>query len=87
MFKTGRGNCYCFAGVFYYLSRQLGYDNEIISGQVGHKKSPHGWVEIEFDGTVYIFDTELEMAYRKKGVYYYDFFKMSYAAVPWPYIK
>lgn len=87
MFSTKRGNCYCFAGVFYYLSRQLGYDNEIISGQVGYKKSPHGWVEIEFDGIVYIFDTELEMAYRKKGVYYYDFFKMSYASVPWPYYK
>lgn len=87
MFSTKRGNCYCYASVFYYLSRQLGYDSTIISGTVGHSASPHGWVEITFDDTVYIFDTELEMAYRKKGVYYYDFYKMPYSAIPWPYKK
>lgn len=87
MLTTKRGNCYCYTGVFYYLSRQLGYDSTAISGVVGHRRSPHGWVEIEFDGTVYIFDTELEMSYRKKGTYIYDFFKMPYSAVPWPYEK
>ena len=42
---------------------------------------PHGWVEIEFDGVPYIFDTELEMA--KKGQYH--FWKLAYEEVPWPY--
>ena len=87
MFSTGRGNCYCFASVFYYLSRQLGYDSVAISGVVGHDRSPHGWVEIVMDGVTYIYDTELEMAYRKKGVYYYDFYHMSYSRIPWPYVK
>lgn len=87
MFQTGRGNCYCFAGVFYYLSRQLGYDSRIISGGVGWSYRPHGWVEIDQGGTTYIYDTELEMAYRKKGVYSYDFYHMAYADVPWPYKK
>ena len=87
MFSTGRGNCYCFAGVFYYLSRQLGYDSVAVSGVVGHDRSPHGWVEIVMDGVTYIYDTELEMAYREKGVYYYDFYHMSYSRAPWPYVK
>ena len=26
--------------------------------------SPHGWVEIVIDGTTYLFDTEMDMAYR-----------------------
>ena len=87
MFETGKGNCYCYTSVFYYLSRQLGYDATAISGTVGRDRSPHGWVEIEFDGITYIFDTELEMAYRKKGVTKYDFYMMSYASVPWAYVK
>ena len=87
MLTTGRGNCYCYAGVFYYLARQLGYPAVPISGNVGTARSPHGWVEIDFDGVTYIYDTELEMAYRKKGIYYYDFYRMSYASIPWAYRK
>ena len=87
MFSTGLGNCYCYTSVFYFLSRQLGYDATAISGVVGHDRSPHGWVEIDFDGVTYIFDTELEMAYRKKGVTSYNFYMMSYSRVPWPYRK
>ena len=49
------------------MSRWNGYDSRIINGTVGQRKSPHSWVEITFDGKSYIFDTELEMAYIKKG--------------------
>ena len=73
--------------MFYYLSRQLGYDSTAYAGVVGSSRSPHGWVEIDFDGVTNIFDTELEMAYRKKGVYYYDFYMMSYDEVPWAYVR
>ena len=55
--------------------------------QLPSNHSPHGWVEIQFDGVPYIFDTELEMAYRAKGTYIYDFYMMSYDTVPWPYQK
>ena len=64
---TGYGNCYCYASVFWYLSRWIGYDARIVNGTVGQRKSPHSWVEITFDGVSYIFDTELEMSYIKKG--------------------
>lgn len=64
---TGYGNCYCYASLFWYLSRWEGYDSRIVNGTVGQRRSPHSWVEITFDGRSYIFDTELEMSYRKKG--------------------
>ena len=66
---TGKGNCYCYASLFWYLSRWAGYDSQIYNGTVGQRKSPHSWVEIISDGKSYIYDTELEMAYRKKGEY------------------
>jgi len=87
MFQTGYGNCYCYTAVFYYLSRQLGYESTAISGVVGTRRDPHGWVEIECNGVNCIFDTELEMAYREKGVYTYDFYMMPYSRIPWPYEK
>ena len=88
MFATKHGNCYCYAGVFYVLARQLGYDAVLISGKVNNNNPvPHGWVEIEFDGQFYMYDTQLEMQYRTKGVYYYDFYHMAYENVPWRYYR
>jgi len=88
MFRTKRGNCYNYTAAFWALARQLGYDARVVSGGVGWSERPHGWVEIDgTDGIAYIYDTELEMSYRKKGTYYYNFFHMSYDSVPWPYTK
>ncbi len=84
MLTTGYGNCYCYASVFWYLSRWAGYDSRIINGTVGQRRSPHSWVEITFDGTSYIFDTELEMAYRQKGQYI-NMYKWTGSG--WNYIK
>ena len=81
--RTGRGNCYCYAGAFALLARQLGYDAHAIAGASNWTPRPHAWVEIDFDGVTYIFDTELEMA--KKGQY--NFWKITPAELPWPYWK
>ena len=63
--KNHRGNCYCFAGTFLYMSRQLGYQSYPISGGVGHANSDHAWVMIpSSSGVDYIYDVELEYAYR-----------------------
>lgn len=86
MLTTGKGNCYCYTGVFCLLARQLGYPAVGISGLVGVDYQQHAWVEIEFDGEPFIFDTTLESSYRERG-YDYNFYWMSYAAVPWPYEK
>ena len=86
MLSTGYGNCYSYASVFWYLSRWIGYDAAIYSGTVGNNRAPHSWVEIGFDGRNYIFDTELEMAYRKKGRYDVNLYK--YIDVDgWHYIR
>ncbi len=86
MFKTKRGNCYCYAAVFYSLARQLGYDAVAIAGKVNNSNPiPHGWVEIWDTDQYYMYDTELEMSYRKKGNYKYNFYHMAYNKTPWRY--
>ncbi len=76
MLETGRGNCYCFASVFYYLARWIGYDAVIYSGTLEARRAPHSWVEIAFDGVPYIFDTQLEwrMVHDRGRTSYYWYF-------------
>ncbi len=86
--RTGRGNCYCYAGILCFLARQIGYDAKAISGTTNWTPRPHAWVEIEFDGVPYIFDAEMEMA--SKGKYGdHHFYMLSYdiEATLWPYAK
>ena len=73
--NTGYGNCYCYASLLWYLTRWIGYDSVIYSGTVGSNRAPHSWVEIAFDGRYYIFDSELEMAYRRKKRFDIDLYK------------
>jgi len=84
---TGYGNCYCYASLFWYLSRWIGYDSVIYNGTVGVRKSPHSWVEIDMDGRSYIFDTELEMAYHRKNRFDIDLYKFYDADNSWNYIR
>jgi hypothetical protein len=86
--RTGRGNCYCYAGIMCLIARQIGYDAKAISGTTNWTPRPHAWVEIEFDGVPYIFDPEMEMA--SKGKYGdHHFYMLSYdiEATLWPYEK
>ncbi len=86
MLETNKGNCYSFAALYYYLAKQIGYDAQTAIGTIGHNYAPHGWIEIGMDGTTYLFDAEMEMAYRLKGQYY-DIFKKTYHNAPFIYIK
>lgn len=85
MLNTGYGNCYCYASVFWYLARWIGCDAVIYSGTVGANRAPHSWVEINFDGTDYIFDTELEMAYRRKKRFDINLYKFYDVDNRWQY--
>ena len=76
MFTTGRGNCYNYAASFWALARALGYDARAVSGTCTGTNQPHGWCFIEFDGKDYIFDCEWEMAYRERGVFNKNMFKV-----------
>lgn len=82
---TGYGNCYCYASLFWYLSRWIGYDATIYNGTVGVRRSPHSWVEISLNGKNYIFDTELEMAYRRKKRFDVNLYKFYDAGNSWNY--
>ena len=83
--ETGYGNCYCYAALFWYLSRWIGYDSVIYNGTVGVRRSPHSWVEINMGGKNYIFDTELEMAYRRKKRFDINLYKFYDAGNSWNY--
>ena len=83
--ETGYGNCYCYASLFWYLSRWIGYDATIYNGTVGVRRSPHSWVEINLNGKNYIFDTELEMAYRRKKRFDVNLYKFYDAGNSWNY--
>lgn len=85
--NSGYGNCYCYASLFWYLSRWIGYDSVIYSGTVGQNRAPHSWVEINMDGRDYIFDTELEMAYRRKKRFDIDLYKFYDAKNSWNYVR
>lgn len=83
--NTGYGNCYCYASVLWYLSRWIGYDSVIYSGTVGSNRAPHSWVEINMDGRDYIFDAELEMAYRRKKRFDINLYKFYDVGNSWNY--
>ena len=89
LFRNGRGNCYSFAAQMWALARGLGYDAKAISGFISHTYQPHGWVEIEIDGTMYVFDAEQEgLYYRAREDYNTNMFKMTYeVAAFWSYIR
>ena len=87
MFSTGRGNCYSDAAVFCCLARALGYDAEVVSGLVGSECDPHGWVKIEEDGRILLFDPEIEMYYLVRLEREIDLFAMEEDGLPWPYIS
>ena len=83
--ETGYGNCYCYAALLWYLTRWIGYESVIYNGTVGVRKSPHSWVEITMDGKTYIFDAELEMAYRRKKRFDVNLYKFYDAGNSWNY--
>lgn len=83
--NTGYGNCYCYASLLWYLTRWIGYDSVIYNGTVGVRRSPHSWVEINMNGRNYIFDAELEMAYRRKKRFDINLYKFYDAGNSWNY--
>ncbi len=69
MLSTKCGNCYNFAATFCMMARAIGYDAKVYSGIIGLDRRPHAWVEIKIKGTTYLFDPELEFAYKQNKNY------------------
>lgn len=88
--STGHGNCYGFAGAFCVLARALHFEAVEYSGVIPQDadivgaQTEHGWVEVTYEGSVYICDPELGY------VNYKDMFMMtldSNYVARWQYIR
>lgn len=85
-FENHTGNCYVMASTFYYMARLLGYDVHRVNGYVpisATEYNPHGWCEIDMNGTTYVFDpnctNEMHMngyqiTYGTSGTWRYSFY-------------
>ena len=88
MFTVGKGNCYCYASMFYVMARAIGFDAVIYSGTIAPDSSPHAWVEIEIDGEPFIYDTELEYTQVVFNNKHSSYYKMPYwKAKGWHYFR
>ena len=86
--RLGRGNCYSFSATYCLLCRELGLPAYTVVGGLGTSNSPHGWVEMELDGTVYMFDPQLEWRYlHDYGRTGYNLFKMLPSQARFTYIR
>lgn len=61
--EQGKGNCYCFAGLFLYCARRLGYQAYVVAGWESKPTNDHAWTMIEQDGKTLLYDAQLEYAY------------------------
>lgn len=62
-FEKGAGNCYCFAGVFYFLMDTLGYPVRFVQGSVLFNNGNgglHGWVLLDENGKEYLYDASAQ---------------------------
>ncbi|MBR3317807.1 MAG: hypothetical protein IKG21_08360 [Atopobiaceae bacterium] len=87
MYRNGTGNCYRYASLMCWTARRLGFDAKVVPGWnhgVSVTRIDHGWVEVNYNGQVYIIDAELASAraypeynwfmikYSEAHVSYYD---------------
>lgn len=68
-FTDRSGSAAVFAATFGTLAKNLGYDVQVISGELRTQSgwSDHSWVKIKLDGNEYIFDPMLERALKGDG--------------------
>ena len=74
-FQNGVGDCYVMAATFYYMAKLLGYDAHQMAGYVpllGGGMGVHSWVEIDMNGTTYVFDPDFTNQTGRNGyqIYY-----------------
>ena len=88
LIQMGGGNCYCFAAEFYYLARRVGYWQATgVSGGTSPNNMDHGWVEMELNGTLYLFDPRLDGSYyiRQQHEAPGRLYMKTYDDLPWRY--
>ena len=69
-FENGRGDCYVMACTFYQMAKLLGYDVHFVMGKVPLRRGgwgPHGWCEIDLNGTTYVCDPDFTWDAKRNG--------------------
>ena len=69
-FQNGVGDCYVMAATFYYMAKTLGYDAHQMAGYVPLSSGGmgvHSWVEIDMNGTTYVFDPDFTNETGRNG--------------------
>lgn len=69
-FENGRGDCYVMACTFYQMAKILGYDVHFVMGKVPLARGgwgPHGWCEIDLNGTTYVCDPDFTWDAKRNG--------------------
>lgn len=61
--RQGKGNCYCFAALFMYCARRLGYQAYVVAGHESRADNDHAWTMIDEEDGTYLYDVQLEYAY------------------------
>ena len=73
------------AATFLYMARVLGYEGNFIEGQVPYRAGgygPHGWCELNINGTTYVFDPNFEHDTGRNG------YQITYGASgTWKYVN
>ena len=61
-FDNHKGNCYVMAATFQKMAKLLGYDAHLVEGYIRtyNGRGRHGWVEIDMNGTTYVFNPNFE---------------------------
>lgn len=85
------GSCPEYSALFLMLARKIGYSGQLIVGETprsGGGMTGHKWVELNLDGSVYVFDPYLEQNFvAKKIASPGNFFCTTYDAQPGRFVK
>lgn len=75
--ENKKGMCDLYAALFMVMTRAIGLESYIASGQVSSRNggtTGHTWTIVKLEGEYYIFDTQVEQANLVNGQIYYKFF-------------
>lgn len=84
------GMCNAYNSAFILMVRKLGLTANLVEGSTRDGAggySYHKWTEVTIDGTVYVFDPQLEQNLVASGLAEYTVFCRAYDEIPGRYIK
>lgn len=84
------GMCNAYASAFILMAREIGLDANLVKGYTksrGGGYAYHEWAEVNIDGTVYVFDPQLDQSLTRAGLGEYNVFCKTYEQISGRYSK